>query len=255
MPIQFIKVFLISAMLFIQADSYAWGRKGHHIIVELAFARLNTNTREEVLKYLGGLSIQAASTWMDDIRNVPVYKNLETAHYINIPDPNKIFVLPPNDVKRELNKTLGDLRNKKNLNDSLIKLSILKLIHLIGDVHQPLHTGYEVDRGGNDELVYFENKKSNLHRVWDTQLIDKLSIDNSIVDKHIASLSNKQRRNYTEIDVDLWIKESQSYLGQLYAIENKIIDDPYAVSARPIIEIQLARAALRLQRVLEVFFG
>ncbi len=165
-----------------------------------------------------------------------------------------MFTLPPNDVKRELSKTLNDLKNKKYLSDSLIRLSILKLIHLVGDVHQPLHAGYEVDRGGNDEMVYFDKKKSNLHRVWDTQLIEKLSVDNSMVDKHIESLSNKQKRNYTTIDVDLWIKESQSYLGQLYTIENKTIDDAYAAKSRPVIETQLARAALRLQRALEMYF-
>lgn len=247
--------FLIFIGFLLQAqDVFAWGRKGHHIIVELAFRRMNQSSKEKVMKYLEGMTIQSASTWMDDIRNVPRYKYLETAHYINIPDPNKVPSAAPNDVKRELNKTLGDLKNQKQLSDSLIRFSILKLIHLIGDIHQPLHAGYETDRGGNDVFVMFEDKKSNLHRLWDTQLIDKLAIDNDLIENHIAGLSNRDRRDYSVIDIDQWIGESQSFLGQLYAIENKVVNDQYILNAKPIIESRLARAVLRLQLVLEKYF-
>ncbi|MFN5008758.1 MAG: S1/P1 nuclease [Bacteroidota bacterium] len=235
-------------------SNYAWGRKGHHIIVELAFNRMNQGTREKVMKYLNGMSIQSASTWMDDIRNVPTYKYLETSHYINIPDPNKMPTVAPNDVKRELDKTFNDLNNKEQLDDSIVRLSILKLIHLIGDIHQPLHAGYEKDRGGNDEQVVFEDKKSNLHRLWDTQLIDKLSIDNIVIENHIAALSNRSKRDYSVINVDQWINESQSYLGQLYSIDNKVINENYVLRSKPVIEKQLARAAMRLQRALEMYF-
>ncbi|KAJ2924103.1 hypothetical protein H1R20_g12990, partial [Candolleomyces eurysporus] len=47
------------------------------------------------------------------------------------------------------------------------------LVHFIGDLHQPLHlTGRQ--RGGNANLVYFEGRLSNLHRVWDTGLLTRL---------------------------------------------------------------------------------
>lgn len=245
---------LFLTFLLLQITSFAWGRKGHHIIVELAFSRMNQSSKEKVMKYLEGMTIQSASTWMDDIRNVPRYKYLETAHYINIPDPNKAPSAAPNDVKRELIKTMGDLKNQKQLSDSLIRFSILKLIHLIGDIHQPLHAGYETDRGGNDVFVMFEDKKSNLHRLWDTQLIDKLGIDNNLIENHIAGLSNRDRRDYSVIDIDQWIGESQSFLGQLYAIENKVVNDQYILNAKPIIESRLARAVFRLQLVLEKYF-
>lgn len=247
--------FILVSICFLHQSGLAWGRKGHHIVVEIAFGRLNQNTREKVMKYLDGMSIQSASTWMDDIRNVPSFKYLETAHYINIPDPNKTPAVAPNDVKRELSVTFRDLKNREQLNDSIVRLSILKLIHLVGDIHQPLHAGYEKDRGGNDEAVMMDDKKSNLHRVWDSQLIEKLEIDSADIERQIESLSNRQKKNYADLDVDQWIRESQSYLNQMYMIENKTIDEKYISTSKPIIQTQLTRAALRLSNALEEYFG
>jgi hypothetical protein len=189
---------------------------------------------------------------MDDVRNDKRYKHLETAHYINI--LNGTGVPAENDVQRELNYTFNELKNKKRISDSLIRLDILKLIHLISDLHQPLHTGYETDRGGNDVSLLLDGKKTNLHRVWDTQLIEKLNIDNSTIDFYINSLSKKQISDYSKVDVGSWIKDSQSYLNQLYSFKDGVISDSYILGSKPVIEKQMARAVLRLVKVLESYF-
>jgi hypothetical protein len=245
-------IFLSFVLLLFQSSSFAWGRRGHHIIAELAFSRLKPQTKENILKYLDGMTIQSASTWMDDVRNDKRYKHLETAHYINI--PNGPGIPAENDVQRELNNTFNDLKNKKGLTDSLIRLDILKLIHLISDLHQPLHTGYETDRGGNDFSLLLDGKKTNLHRVWDTQLIEKLNINNSTIDSYINSLSKKQISDYSKVDVGSWIKDSQSYLNQLYSFQNGMVTDSYILVSKPVIEKQMARAVLRLVKVLESYF-
>lgn len=245
-------IFLSFILLLIQSSSFAWGRKGHHIIAELAFSRLKPQTKENILRYLDGLTIQSASTWMDDVRNDKRYKHLETAHYVNI--PNGIGILAENDVQRELNNTFNEMKNKKGLTDSLIRLDIFKLIHLVSDLHQPLHTGYETDRGGNDVSLLIDGKKTNLHRVWDTQLIEKLNIDNSTIDSFINSLFKKQLSDYSRVDVGSWIKDSQSYLNQLYSFKDGLITDSYILGSKPVIEKQMARAVLRLVKVLESYF-
>lgn len=94
-------IFLSFILLLTQSSSFAWGRKGHHIIAELAFNKLKPQTKENILKYIDGMAIQSASTWMDDVRNDKRYKHLETAHYINI--LNGSGIPAENDVQRELN--------------------------------------------------------------------------------------------------------------------------------------------------------
>jgi hypothetical protein len=167
---------------------------------------------------------------------------------------NGIGIPAENDVERELNNTFNELKNKKGLSDSLIRLGILKLIHLISDLHQPLHTGYETDRGGNDVLLLLDGKKTNLHRVWDTQLIEKLNIDNATIDSYINSLSKKEINDFSKVDVGSWIKDSQSYLNQLYSFQDGVIANSYILGSKPVIEKQMARAVLRLVKVLEIYF-
>ena len=48
----------------------------------------------------------------------------------------------------------------------------MMLIHLIGDMHCPMHAGRKQDRGGNGTTVKFFGKKSNLHSVWDSDLLE-----------------------------------------------------------------------------------
>lgn len=247
--------FLVSLILLsVPVQSLAWGRKGHELIMELAFSRLTPQEQQKVIRYLDGMTIQSASTWMDEIRNDKRYDNLGTAHYINIPRPNGVAKVAENDIQRELNATLVEVKSIKSLPDSVIKLDLLKLIHLIGDIHQPLHTGYEVDRGGNDIAIVFNGKKTNLHRLWDSQLIESLQIDSSAVNAYLNNLSRKQVAEYSKTDVALWIKESQSHLDQLYQFQNGVIEVQYVMDATPVIVEQLAKAVLRLERVLKRMF-
>lgn len=243
---------LVSVML--HDPCLAWGRKGHELIMELAFSRLKPQEQQKILQYLDGMTIQSASTWMDEIRNDKRYKYLETAHYVNIPNPNGIAKIADNDIQRELTKTLLDVKRINSLPDSVVKLDLLKLIHLVGDIHQPLHTGYEIDRGGNDVALSFNGKKTNLHRLWDSQLIESLNIDSSSVNSYINTLSKKQLADYSKVDIDLWVKESQSFLGEIYQIDHGMIDEKYVADSRPILEEQLAKAVLRLERVLQKMF-
>lgn len=243
--------FFLILLLSVHTQSLAWGRKGHELIMELAFSRLSPREQQKVLRYLDGMTIQSASTWMDEIRNDKRYDYLGTAHYINIPRPNGPTKIAENDIQRELNRTLLEVKSLNTLSDSAIKLDLLKLIHLVGDIHQPLHTGYEVDRGGNDITVIFNDKKTNLHRLWDSQLIESLSIDSTAVSAYLNNLSRKQVAEYSKVDVGLWIKESQSHLDNIYQFENGVINEKYVSDAKPVIEEQLAKAVLRLERVLK----
>jgi len=53
------------------------------------------------------------------------------------------------------------------------QLTLRFTVHIIGDLHQPLHAGDGTDRGGNDYKMTFFWEETNLHRVWDTQLIEQ----------------------------------------------------------------------------------
>ena len=59
-----------------------------------------------------------------------------------------------------------------NLAPEKVKFHLMTLIHLMGDLHQPMHLGHADDRGGNKHNVIFFNRNSNLHSVWDNALVE-----------------------------------------------------------------------------------
>jgi hypothetical protein len=124
---------------------------------------------------------------------------------------------------------------------------------LIGDLHQPLHVGYKADKGGNSVQVSFFGKGSNLHSMWDTNIIERkgLTLEESIKGN---KYSNKQIMDIQRINVIGWANESKGYLDKVYAISNNKIDDKYVDSNYPIIKEQILKAGIRLASVLEHYF-
>jgi hypothetical protein len=133
-------------------------------------------------------------------------------------------------------------------------LALLELLHLVGDIHQPLHCGYGSDKGGNTVQVSFFGKGSNIHKVWDSEIIDykKLSLQdvlqsNNFTPEELSSIKNS--------NVESWINESRGYLDNCYSFKDNKIDDIYVNANIGIVESQIYKAGIRLAYLLEIYFG
>lgn len=113
----------------------------------------------------------------------------------------------------------------KNPNASIEEkqLALHFTVHLIGDLHQPLHTGNGTDRGGNDVKVEFFWDDSNLHRVWDSGMIDRQKLSytewTAWLTRKITPPKAEQWRN---TDPKVWIKESILLRDIVYPEGNKL---------------------------------
>ena len=233
--------------------THAWGRRGHSLIAEIAFHYLDENTKKQVLDYLGGLSIEQAANWMDDMRSDPSYDFMKPYHYVNFEKGAEVVDMPGDNIIGVLEKTIRDFDHMGNLSHEEIKTRILYLFHLVGDLHQPLHVGYLSDRGGNQVMVTFFEKNTNLHAVWDTEIIEykatsleQCLADNSYNAAAVASIE--------AIDILGWTRESRRNLDRVYAITNNHIDQDYVNINYPVIEKQLLKAGLRLASLLRHYF-
>lgn len=153
--------------------AFAWGGEGHRLVARIADAQLTAPARAAVQRLLAlepGQTLEGISTWADEHRN-PV-----TApwHYMNFPRgecqyqqerdcPDGRCVVSAIERQTELLRTSRDAQEQ---------LTALKyLVHLVGDVHQPLHAGWGDDRGGNSYQLQAFMRGSNLHAFWDTGMI------------------------------------------------------------------------------------
>lgn len=253
-PDTMLKKFLLALSLFTllctPASVFAWGREGHQMVAQLAYQLLSSSAKEKLKALLGNTSIEDASTWMDEQRggNNP-YKYLTTTHYINIEKGGKIDPFQKGNIFTELNTVISEL--EKGNNPAEIKLNLMILIHLLGDVHQPLHDGYGNDKGGNSIRLSFEGRNTNLHSVWDGAIINRENITTQALLKNYSQLPPAKIKALKESGPADWIYEARTYLPQIYDFSNGNLDETYSKKAASIIEEQLLKAGIRLSAILE----
>jgi len=142
---------------------YGWGPIGHSIIVRLAQDQLTDSASE----WIGSLTpwyfkgnLSAMASWADDIlyqnTNPTGYQHWEWSkvlHYGDIPDWNCSYQAERDCINDRC--ITGSVKNytkrlETEFDDIQLKEALYFLIHFVGDIHQPLHSGFKTDRGGND---------------------------------------------------------------------------------------------------------
>jgi hypothetical protein len=251
-------VIMAGLVLFILPNRIlAWGKTGHDIVAEIAFHYLDDSTKKNVQHYLKKMSIEEAANWMDDMRTNSYYDYMRPWHYVNVgKDSSYIPSVKERDILIILNSVVAELRHKDSLKEKNVREDLYLLFHLMGDLHQPLHVGYGIDRGGNDIELSFINKggHTNLHKVWDFEIIDtqKITLEDCL--KQYDSFTKEEIAEYEKINVMNWMKQSRSLLDTVYNFKDGLVDQDYVDRNTTVIEKQLLIAGLRLASVLRESF-
>lgn len=249
-------ILIIFFLLKISSFSYAWGKIGHNIIAEITKQCLKQSIQDSVQKYLGTMTWESASTWMDDIKSNSEYDYMKTWHYINI-EKGKTYdttASDSNNIVYQLQKAILKLRNKSKLSSDEITLNLKILFHLIGDLYQPLHVGYASDRGGNNIKVTFNGQSKNLHQIWDRDIIEYKNITYENELKLYTKLSSDSISKIKNTSVTDWLTQSQSLLDNVYSYKSTSLDEDYINKSSIIIENQLLSSGLNLASLLEETF-
>lgn len=250
-----ILAFTAAALLLGMSQAQAWGSRGHKIVAHIAQAALDKSVIDSVKYYLDETSFGEAAVWMDEVRSDHNYDYMKPMHYINV-EKDKTYVKTsgPN-IINELNRVMSDLQNRRGKSKDVIKQDLMMLFHLVGDLHMPLHAGYGDDKGGNDIKVDFLGTSSNLHRVWDTNIIEDQNITANSCIPYLNSLSVAERKDIQTIDVVKWMDDSRALLPEAYDFKDGVITKSYVEKNVPVIEKQLGKAGLRLASALTQIFS
>jgi len=242
--------------LVISLQSFGWGQNGHRVVGQIADNHLSKKVRKQIAGVLDGQSLAMASNFMDEIKSEPKYDSLGPWHYCTIPDGENYTGAPEEgDVIQAINRYIEMLKSG-NLSKEDEAFSLKCLIHLIGDIHQPLHVGNGNDRGGNDVQVTYFWQSSNLHRVWDTGIIDGQNLSYTEYTEWIDRISKQQIDQWKKDDIMVWVKESMSYRPQVYNLpDDKKINYRYNYDNIKVLNLRLLQAGIRLAGVLEEIYG
>lgn len=210
-----VKISLIIILgLYLPIQSMAWGQLGHRIVAEIANGYLTPKAKIEVAKILGTESLAISSTWADFIRSDSNYKYLAQWHYIDFTGEITLEKMSKQletdtmvNAYTKLNFLIKQLRNK-NLLQNEKQLYLRMLVHIVGDIHQPLHVSPRGDNGANSIKLNWFNDPSNLHRVWDENLIQYQELSYTEYVKAINFSSLSERAKWQKQAISEWLFES-----------------------------------------------
>ena len=214
-------LYFLGLFLYLPISSMAWGMLGHRIVGEIADSYLTPKARKEIRQILGTETIAIASNWADFIKSDTGYRYLNKWHYVDFENN-----LSYNEFKASLDndkdidaftglKTIIKQLKNKNLSKEKKVYYLKLLIHIAGDLHQPLHVSAAGDQGGNDIKVSWFNQPSNLHRVWDEQLIEYQQLSYTEYTAVINHPTLKQRNEWQKQPIEKWLYESYKLSEQL----------------------------------------
>lgn len=249
----------LALLLTNQAFAYDWGRTGHRVTGEVAQQLITKKTQRTISKLLDGQSLASASTYADEIKSDPRYKEFDAMHYVNVPFDSNYEEHPKNekgDVIMGIDKCIAIIKSPTASNED--KAFYLKLlIHFVGDLHQPLHAGIADDKGGNDFQVRWFNSGTNLHRVWDTSMIEDYGMSYSELSSNLPVLDKKQLQEMGQGTHRDWLEESRVLVKKIYAdtAAGDKLGYEYMYNYFDTVKSQLQKAGVRLAALLNELLG
>ena len=260
------RILLIASLLsFAHFASYAWGVTGHRIVGEIAYRHLNLKARQKVDDILAGSSLAMASTWADLIRSDKSYDHLATWHYINVSDSltegaftHTLMSDTAIDLYTSIKAIVKQLKIASDPQDSLRVFNLKMLVHLVGDAHQPMHVSRAADWGGNKINVTWFKDPSNLHKVWDEDLINFQQLSYTEYATAIDRKNTKEIAAIQHAPMEKWLYESYTFSQRFYTeitLPDQKLSYGYNFDHVDILNDRLYYAGIRLAGILNEIFG
>lgn len=249
-------LFLLVQISF--ANDMVWSKTGHRVVGDVAQEYLTRRARKAIDKLLNGQSLAAVANYGDEIKADKKYKEFSALHYVNFPADKAYKDVEPSkygDLVTGINKCIEVLKDPTSSAED--KTFYLKfLVHLIGDLHQPMHIGRAEDKGGNDIQVQWFGRGSNLHRVWDSNMIDDYGMSFTELSDALPKLSKEELKQLQAGTIYDWIEETQEITNEVYdSVEvGEKLGYQYGYKWWGTVENQLLKGGVRLAAVLNDIF-
>ena len=255
------RILIIMLALCATLPSFGWGQKGHDVVAYIAECNLQPKVYQKVVDRLGGHSLVYYANWLDNASHTDRYRYTKTWHYANVDEGYTYETMPKNekgDVVEAINGLVAELKSGK-LSREQEDVRLRMLIHLVGDIHCPMHAGRLSDRGGNSVIVKFFGNDTKLHSLWDTALVESAhkwsyteweqQLNRYCTPKRKAEIAKGEPKD--------WLKESHAAATEIYfasPTKGRLSYD-YVTYFTPTIEQRLLAGGLRLAMILNEIYG
>jgi hypothetical protein len=259
-----VSILMVSA---VPGPAFAWGPQAHRVIARVAEERLTPAARAAVRDLLHeGDTLADIANWADNEGHDAVPGSAPW-HYVNVPITASRYSARycarggcVVDQIKHFRAVLADRSASKRDRAR----ALLFLVHFVGDIHQPLHVGDNNDRGGNLTQIQFLGRGTNLHRVWDSDLIHHVGgNDGAWIRRVERAITPEAITEWSSETVENWADESLRVAQRAYRdparpagpmLSGTRLGENYAREMEPFLVKQMARAGVRLANELNGVF-
>ena len=248
---------ILSLLIGSVLSAFGWGATGHRAVGYIADKYLNKKARLAIERILQGQPLAMTGTWMDDIKSDSLYDHTHDWHWVTIQNGetyDKSVKNPKGDIIQTLERLIAELKSKK-LTPKQEAEHLKMLVHLIGDIHQPLHVGFGTDQGGNAVKVTWFGGNSNLHRMWDSDMIDGSKLSYTELAMALPKPGAVRIKALQSLTVRDWANESMTYRAQVYTYGDGKLGYDYNYRNFSTVLEQISKAGVRLAGVLNDIYG
>jgi len=238
---------------------FAWGKIGHRVSAEIAERRLSEEARAAISELMGGESLAEASTWPDFMRSSeePFWREAGPYHFVTVPDGtvyDPANAPPEGDAYTAL-QSLSAVLTDASAPVEERRRALRFVVHIIADLHQPLHAGNGRDRGGNEvTVVWFDERVTTLHLAWDEDMVEHEQLSyTEMTDWLDAKITPDLEAAWMEPDPLVWIAESVAVRDSIYPDDAKLSWD-YVFEHRALMRERLSQGGVRTAAYLNSLF-
>ena len=245
------------SLTWMPLPALAWSAAGHQTVAWIAQAQLTPAARaviEHLLAQEPGSSLASISTWPDEHRD----SNNTRWHYVNFPYRNCHYEAPRDcrDGQCAVAAIDAQMAILRSHASDAQKLEALKfVVHLVGDIHQPLHAGFGDDRGGNLYQIQFRERGGNLHALWDYEMVEQFHATPEQLARQILEQNRELVHALTPAKIlgdttPAWAEQSCRIVAEPNFYPGHRVSESYVEHYAPVVKHQLLRAGLRLGALL-----
>lgn len=251
---------LLCMSLLCTLSAMAWGQKGHDVVAYIAECHLTPKAAARVTAALGNHSPVYYANWMDNASHTDEYRYTSSWHYANIDEGYTFETMPRNpdgDVISALQMVIASLA-QGGLEPAQEELYLRMLIHFMGDLHCPMHAGRKSDRGGNNRQVWYFSKSTNLHSIWDSDIVESAHRwSYTEWQREIDRLSSDEQEEIVKGTLVDWFNETAAISKEIYDFtpDGSRVSYDYIAKYAPVIEQQFVRGGHRLAQILNAIYG
>ncbi len=211
-------LFIIMILSVLSFNAFGWGNIGHRVVGKIAESRLSPAALAKVYAITGKDTLADLANWPDWIKSDESWAHASVWHYVSIPDGQTyedITRNPQGDIVQAIerfSKEIGDA----SLSRQKRREALAFLVHLMGDIHQPLHVGRVEDQGGNATKLTWFGVNTNLHEVWDEKLVEMEKMSYSDYALFIDKKDTVRENAWRTAPIAVWMAESMAMRSLVY---------------------------------------